>query len=360
MTSRRDTTVLHVIASTDRRGAEIFAGKLNDVLTEAGWPGQVVALAPGVTQERLDVPTLGPSRRSPATFMGLRRAASASRLVVAHGSTTLPLCAIGMAGCGVPFVYRNIGDPSHWGTSALRRLRSKLFLRRAAVVVALTATTARQLVELYDVPEDRVRAIPRGVPAEDFPLRTRQGCLAARRRLGLPVDVPLVVYLGAMSPEKRPDVAVAAVSAMPGTHLALFGDGSEQGAVESLARGAEGRVHVMGSTSEPATAMAAADVLVLPSQTEGLPGVLIEAGLSGVPVVASDVGYVREIVADGSTGMLVPPADVDALRRALADTLVQPDPDLPDRARARCLSLFSMEHVARRWSELLSEVSPSP
>ena len=363
MSTPTGTTVLHVVASTDRRGAEVFASKLNEALSAKGWPGQVVALAPGVTQERLEVPTLGPGRRSPATFRGLRRIAARSGLVVAHGSTTLPLCAIGLAGSGRPFVYRNIGDPTHWGTSRLRRLRSKVFLRRAAAVVALTPATARQLVDIYEVPQERVRAIPRGVPAEDFPLRTAQRRVAARQRFGLPVDAPLVVYLGAMSPEKRPDVAVAAVCGMDGTHLALFGDGSERGTVERLAAEAPGRIHMMGSTPEPAMALAAADVLVVPSQTEGLPGVLIEAGLTGIPVVASDVGYVREIVADGCTGRLVPPGDVEALRHALAATLAEQDPGLPDRARARSLAEFSLEQVAEKWSALLSdvlsEVSPS-
>ena len=72
-------------------------------------------------------------------------------------------------------------------------------------------------------------------------------------------------------------------------------------------REARSRIHFAGSLTDVAPALAAADVVVLSSRTEGMPGVLIEAGLSARPVVAYDVGAVSEVVADGETGLLVAP-----------------------------------------------------
>jgi glycosyltransferase involved in cell wall biosynthesis len=147
---------------------------------------------------------------------------------------------------------------------------------------------------------------------------------------------------------------VLAVAALPGVRLAIVGDGPQRGAVTAAARGlAPGRVDFLGPVVDPALTLAAADVLVLPSRTEGIPAVLIEAGLSGLPVVATDVGGVREVVVSGETGLLVAPGDgpalVGALRHALAN-----GHGMGAAARERCLARFEMAAVAARWDDLLA------
>ncbi len=102
--------------------------------------------------------------------------------------------------------------------------------------------------------------------------------------------------------------------------------------------------------------LAAADAVVLASRTEGMPGVLIEAGLAARPTVAFDVGAVSEVVADGETGVLVAPGDVPALatgiRRALDDA-----GGMGDAARDRCLARFEIGVVGARWAELVDELA---
>jgi glycosyltransferase involved in cell wall biosynthesis len=102
----------------------------------------------------------------------------------------------------------------------------------------------------------------------------------------------------------------------------------------------------------PADALAAADVVVSCSRTEGMPGVLIEAGLSGRPAVATDVGGVAEIVRDGETGMLVRPGDVGGLTAALVRALAERS-RLGVAARAHCLATFEIGVVADGWADLL-------
>jgi glycosyltransferase involved in cell wall biosynthesis len=114
-------------------------------------------------------------------------------------------------------------------------------------------------------------------------------------------------------------------------------------------------VRFIGPVADAAEALALADVLVLPSLTEGMPAVSIEAGMSGLPVVASDVGAVRDVVLDGETGAVVPSGDPGALARALADVLAAPA-ELGRRARDHCLARFEIGVVAAAWDALLRAV----
>ncbi|MGI9119623.1 MAG: glycosyltransferase, partial [Acidimicrobiales bacterium] len=103
--------VLGVVVSTQRRGAEVFATDLAAALEARGLGVRTVALAPGADGARLDLPTLGRSRSGPRALQALRAQSRRYEVVVAHGSHTLPACALSLIGGRTPFVYRNIGDP---------------------------------------------------------------------------------------------------------------------------------------------------------------------------------------------------------------------------------------------------------
>lgn len=347
---------LHVVTSTQRRGAETFAVDLAAALDERGLPSPVVALAPGPAGgpgARLAVPTLGARSLAPATLSSLRRRAAGARLVVAHGSRTLPACVAALAGTSTPVVYRSIGDPTAWSAHGLRRVRTRALLGRTAAVVALWPAAAAAIHRLHRVPTDRVHTIPNGVPAGRCPVPGPDDRRAARAALGLPPSGPVVAYIGALGPEKQVDRAVDALTRVPEAHLLVVGGGTERPDLERQAAATvPGRVTFAGVLDGPGTALAAADVVVLPSRTEGLPGVLVEAGLSAVAAVATHVGGVAEIVRDGETGVLVPPGDVDelaaGLRRALDDHR-----RMGDAARRHCLDRFEIGPVADRWACLV-------
>ena len=193
-----------------------------------------------------------------------------------------------------------------------------LFLRRAQALVVLDEATADAIMQRHGVPAARIHVIPTGVPVEQFPLVDRPRRQAARFALGYADDDRVVAYIGALSQEKDVVTAVRAVAGLPGVRLAIAGDGPDRDEITAAAQGlAPGRVDFLGPVADSAQTLAAADVLVLSSRTEGIPAVLIEAGLSGLPVVATDVGGVREIVVPGETGLLVRPHDHAALAGAL-------------------------------------------
>jgi glycosyltransferase involved in cell wall biosynthesis len=351
------SSILQVITGTDRRGAEVFGFELGRALSARDHDVRTLALNPGQGDARLPVDVVGRRRLGPATLRRLRDEARKAQVVVAHGSNTLPACALALAGTGIPFVYRNIGDPRYWSSAPSRRLRVAFFLRRAQGVVVLWPGAAEALVTDYGIRADRIRVIPNAVPAECFPLVSTTTRAASRRRWGLEEATSVVAYIGALSPEKDVAAAVQAMGRVPGARLLVAGDGPQRHALEALAQAvAPQRVRFVGSTQEPALVLAAADVLVLPSRTEGIPAVAIEAGLSGLPVVASAVGGVGEVVDDGRTGFLVPPGDTAALGDALRAALSAPR-ELGARARRRCLERFDMGTVADEWSTMLRELT---
>lgn len=346
--------LVQVISSTDRRGAQVFATDLGDALMARNRTLRTFALSPGITDSPLPVPVLG-GRNLAGRLLSLRRELASAEIAVAHGSRTVMACALASVGTA-RYVYRNIGDPRHWASSPLRRLRVAAYLRRAAAVVVLWPAAADALSRLHGVPSRKIRLIPNGVPAARFPRADAPRRAGARRALGLDPDVPTVVYMGSLSAEKDVATAVRAVGALDGVRLVVAGDGPERASLERLsAEVARGSVEFLGSVDQPETVLAAADTLVLPSLTEGLPAVLIEAAFTGVPAVATDVGGVREIVRDAETGFVVAPGDPVALAAALRDALAAPS-ELGERARTHCLARFEIGVVADAWDALIADL----
>ncbi|HEV7760087.1 MAG TPA: glycosyltransferase family 4 protein [Acidimicrobiales bacterium] len=352
---------LHLVTADQRRGAEVFAADLVAALEDdASMTHRLAALTAGPSDDGVGATPLGAKPFALSTLRALRGAARDAGAVVAHGSKTLPAGVAALAGLSTPLVYRSIGDPQAWSGQGLRRRRTALLLGRAARVVALWPAAADVLTTTHGIPADRIAVIPNAVPAARCPVPDPAARAAARRRFDLPVEAPVVVYIGALSAEKQVDAAIAAVGALDGVHLLVVGGGPLRAELEGRATAvAPGRVTFAGVLPGPQEALAAADALLLTSRTEGMPGVVIEAGLSAVPAVASRVGGVPEIVVPGETGALAEPSDLvgftDGLRSVLAAA-----PEMGAAARRRCLARFEIGVVADQWRDLLDQVSRRP
>ena len=333
----------------------MFAVYLGDALAERGHAVSTVALAPGRVPATLDVPVLGGNAIDQRALRALRRQMTESDVTIAHGSSTLPACAIAGLGPGRPFVYRQISDPEVWSATSLRRLRSRLALSRATHVVALSDHNRAQLERHLGLEPSRCTVIPNAVPAALFAPAAAEEGERARRVLDV-TNLPTVLFVGTLSWEKAPAVAVEAVGLLTDVHLVIAGDGPERSDLEALAeRVAPGRVNFVGTVADTASLYTAADLLLLTSRTEATPGVLIEAGMAGLPVVAARVGAVPEIVDDEVTGLLVDsdrPADFAA---AVERLIGAPDfaHQLGKAARQRCETKFEIHAVAAAWEEVL-------
>ncbi|GAB7187601.1 glycosyltransferase family 4 protein [Kitasatospora sp. Ki12] len=363
--------VLHLISDSRRGGAQNFARDLHRELGRRGQSSALCALAPHPAvhpgsgeSDPGDCPdasglrtaaVLGPGRLRPSTLRALRSAARAADVVLAHGSDTLAACALALAGTRTPFVYVSVGHPRYWTANRLRRTRGATLMHRAAAVTTLTDEARAVLQEQFALPDGKVHVIPNSRAAESYPPADgRDDRRAARHALGLPADVLLVAWIGAIAPEKRLDLALDVLDRLPDVRLAVAGDGPLR---ESLARHpAAARAHFLGPLPDPAPLYRAADALLLTSDSEGVPGALIEAALAGVPAVATDVGWVREVVRDGATGALVAPGDPLALAEALGKVLAVNRAGLGAAARAHALEHFELGAVVDAWQQLVAEV----
>lgn len=303
----------------------------------------------------LEVPALGRTRFSRHGLGGLRSQARAVDVVIAHGSSTLPAVSVATVGLSTPFVYRSIGDPAAWATTAARRGRIRVAARRAAGVVALWRGAAVFWHEVLGVRADRIRVIPNWVEARRFPRVTSEARASARVQLGLPAESPIALCLGALTPEKQVDLAVRAVGSMDDHILLVVGDGPERAALSSLASRWPTRVRLTGPTDDPAVPLAASDVLVVPSKTEGQPAVAIEAGLTGIPVVAARVGGLPDVVMDGRSGILVDHPSPEVLAKAIAEATANRDA-MGAAGRQHCLNQFDVDRIGRIWLKLLQQL----
>ena len=353
--------ILQVITDRDRRGAQVFAVDLATGMASLGAAVNTVALTRGRHGDLLRLPVLGSSRYALSTLLELRRQAKRHDVVIAHGSSTLLACAVGLIGTKVPFVYRQISDPLHWAASWRRRLRVGVLLRRSRAVVVLSSSVADLFGRHYRVQRTHMTVIPNAVPAGSFWPPSIAERTDARRRFALAEDAFVAVYIGALAVEKGADMAVRSVADLSDGVLLVVGDGPERAALEQVASEvAEGRVQFTGSLTSPLDALHAADVLLLPSRAgDSMPAVLIEAGLCGVPSITTPVGAITDVVVDGVTGKVVPTGDQSAVSEALARWARNEEARATAGRAAieRCRNRFTIEATAPQWMDLLGRVT---
>jgi glycosyltransferase involved in cell wall biosynthesis len=237
------------------------------------------------------------------------------------------------------------------------------FTRR---VVAVSHTHARYLSESEHIERDRITVIENGVDLSLWPLASKEEKRAARAALGLDADRPVVLMVAAMRPEKAHEALLHAVARMKvdgrRPRVLLAGDGERRGALEALAEslGVRGDVEFLGVRRDVARLLHAADAVVLPSRAvvETLPLAVLEAMASGTPVIASAVGSVPDVVRDGETGFLIPPADAAVLASRIGYILDDGDraDDMRARAREWVAARYSIESTAARYQTLFEEV----
>jgi glycosyltransferase involved in cell wall biosynthesis len=171
--------------------------------------------------------------------------------------------------------------------------------------------------------------------------------------------VPRLISVGRLAAPKDWTTLLSAAASLDSktfAELVIVGDGPERRrvAAEVARRSLDGRVWLLGERDDVSGLLSDADVFLLASRSEGLPLSVIEAMAAGLPVVASDVGGLRELVHDGETGMLVPPGDpaalVDALRPLLADRELRRR--LGTAGRERASALFDLPGFRRAHLEL--------
>lgn len=229
-------------------------------------------------------------------------------------------------------------------------------------------------VQRAGLPPQRLFVIPNGVDPGEFPVPAAPFACgaedslerrrAARTELGLPPEDPVFAFVGRLCEAKAlPDLVSAfrAVLRQRGqTVLALAGDGPLAPALRRTAarRQWAGRVRLLGWLDDPRQLYAAADCFVLSSRTEGMPGVVLEAMASGLPVVCTNAPGCAETVTDGEAGLVVRRGDVRALSAAMLTMLENTGraAQMGRRGRQRALGQFDLRDMVRLYEGLYSEL----
>ncbi len=352
--------VLHVLPADAFRGAQTYARELRTRLDSDATNHRTLVLfrsAGGSLQPDFELGVrAGGLRRAgldPRAVVRLRRFVrnEAPTVVVAHGGEPLKY----LVAAGVPrrrIAYYKIGAFDAKLTGARRVLHQRL-LRRVAVAAAVSEGAAEEARTL-GVPSDRVVVIPNG----------RDVSLYAARGSGAPAAVaggPQLVFVGHFDNAKRPERFIELVQALRGSgrtiRATMAGDGPRLAGLRDAARTAD--VELLGNVTDVPSLLGRSDLFVFTGgPPEGMPGVLIEAGLAGLAVVTTDVPGARDVIDDGTTGRVVPIDDFAALVTAASDLVDDPvrRAALGAAARVRCEARFGLEASVQQWRVVLEKM----
>jgi glycosyltransferase involved in cell wall biosynthesis len=251
-----------------------------------------------------------------------------------------------------------------WGQRFINRAAHKVLVNSEAIKEHILATSG--------VPEEKIVVVRNGLITSEeeaagcnlngHSKSPAAECLRAPREeicqeLGLGSDAKLVGMVGRMEPVKGHCYFVEAAAQVarehPTAHFLLVGDGQLQKEIREQAAnlGIADRLHMLGYRKDAARIVTAFDLSVLASLHEGLPNTVLEAMAAGVPVVATAVGGTKELITEGETGYLAPPADADTLAHRISWALAHEEERMRIAASARA-SVRSNYGMSRMVSEM--------
>jgi len=196
--------------------------------------------------------------------------------------------------------------------------------RLVTAMVMVSEGTRRYSIEEQGLRPEKLVTIHNSIDLERFTRQPPEQVEPLRAQLGLPDDALIVTTVARLHPQKGHryllQAAPAILAVFPQTHFLLVGEGALWSELEMTVRrlGLQEAVHFLGVRQDIPTILSFSDIFVLPSLWEGLPNSVLEAMATETAVVATDVDGTPEVVQDGKTGLLVPPANVEALQEAIA------------------------------------------
>lgn len=206
------------------------------------------------------------------------------------------------------------------------------------------------------VSPSRAMWVPNGIDISRFRTSSEDRALM-RRAIDIPQDAFLWLTVAQFRPQKAYDRLIRAFAEVPHSRLVIVGEGPLRPRMMDLASRLHllDRITFLGRRGDVESLMRAADAFVFSSNWEGLPLVLLEAAASGLPIVSTDVGGCREIVADGVSGHLTPQGDKAALATSMRELMAEPPEVLlamGAEGRRRVEATYDIENVIPQWEEL--------
>lgn len=268
--------------------------------------------------------------------------------------------------CGVPVIVHTYHGHVFQGYFGPVKTRLFLGLERGAarlsdVILTISEGLRDDLIAFRIAPPERIRVLPLGLDLKPLTdLDSRRGAL--RKELNLSTDGPLVGIIGRLVPIKHHelffDAARRVLEALPQARFVVVGSGEREAELREYARklGMGHAVTFLGWRRDLPAIYADLDLVVIASRNEGTPVSLIEAMAAGVPVVATSVGGVPDLLRGGQLGTLVAPDDAEALAEAMMHSLRAPNPARIAAARDWVLARYSAERLVADIRSLYREL----
>lgn len=352
---RQNLHVAHVVLSLDLGGLE--RNVINQI-REGQKLGQTVSVVcverPGILAPKAQ--TLGATvlclDKQPGLRLGtigrMRRALGDLRPDVVHTHQIGPLFYTGPAALslGVPLVVHTEHGRVNYGGSFRTRWLGRLASCFVQKFYCLTKDMAEAVAAQHIMPRRKLCVIENGIAVDDY--TQPQDTSSVRRSLGIPANARVIGTVGRLAEVKRQDVLLRAFAKVKSrasdVHLLLVGDGPLRSKLSELAEelGISQSTHFAGYQEWSAPFLQTMTVFALTSRSEGMPQAVLEASVAGLPVVASRVGGLPELIEHERTGLLVEAGNVDAVADGLLSLLSSP-------ARAQELGRAAHDKVVARF-----------
>jgi glycosyltransferase involved in cell wall biosynthesis len=275
-----------------------------------------------------------------------------------HSSTDSWLAAIALLALGRPL---SMVRTRHISAPVSRNMLSRwLYTRATSRIVTAGEALRRELIEKNGFPAGRIDSVPTGIDAKRFRPSDRD---AARAVLKLPREKTLVGIVATLRDWKGHRFLIEAVAQLPeSVGLVIVGDGPQREALDALVdkHDLRARVWFAGDQRDVVPWLQALDLFALPSYAnEGVPQALVQAMLVGLPCVTTGAGSIAELATHGSTALVVPARDSNALQKAIKELVGDSDlrKNLGEAARRHCSERFSYEVMLDRMEAIYRQVS---
>ena len=353
--------ILHLIQKPQHRGAEIFTCQLAKHQKEAGLQVKIACIFNGDAQLDWDEGIINLEGNSNSRFADYNAWRNLSQLIKdfqpdiiqANAGDTLKYAVFSkkVFGWNTPIIFRNASEVGRYLKSGLQKKFNNYLYKNVAGVASVSKASEIDLLEHFPFLEGRTGIIPIGLEEK------KVGNLFKFE----PQSHKHIVHVGGFSFEKNHKGLIEIFKEIKfqqqDVTLHLIGDGALRPEIESLVQIEDLQDHVRfyGFVNNPLDFIAAADVLVLPSIIEGLPGVILEAMYYKTPVVAYNVGGISEIL-DPGTGHIIPKNDNNSFAQAVIEVLKKQKEGQTEKAFTLVKEKFMNKQISKKFMEMYKEV----
>ena len=332
--------VLQLVTKRQYRGAELFASDLSNELIKLGHEVFFVGLYQNnndiLTVENADNRDLVKNKKKYFSIKIVKKIVEFVNevepdIIQCNGSDTLKytVAASYFFKKDIPLVYRNISIISEWISSLPKKLLYKRMFNRIAHVTSVGDEALADFVKTYKYPQTRAEVIRRGVPVKGV----NKSYLSKKLKKDLKIsnNAKIAIHVGNFSPEKNHEFLLTVFAGLkeeyPNIKLVCVGSGVlfEEIKHKIYKMGLKSNIFLLGFRKDIPELLSASDCLVLSSNIEGVPGVILEAGTQKIPSIAINVGGVSEVLINEVTGYLIEDFDVDEFRKSLLELMTNDD-----------------------------------